>query len=126
MSGIPRFHRTQLSNPRYLKGYGNDEFLYFDWDPSLDPSKFRVLVESLSGQWEHIGQLKKTVYVPNVHYPEHAMLVVVGVNRKGEQVRHLGELRRGHFYRLESSVEGDHYMTRMIPQRREPLSSPRF
>jgi len=45
-------------------------------------------------------------------------LVVVGLNRKGEQVRHLNELRRGHRYTILSSQKGDHYMSRSIPQDR--------
>ena len=118
MSNIPRFHRTELIVPRYARGYGNDEFLFFDWEPSIDPSQFRVLLEDLSGEFISIGNLKKRVFVPNTYFPQKAMLIIVGKNRRGEQVRHFGELRRGHYYKLESSKGGDHYMTRMIPQHR--------
>lgn len=116
MSDIPRFHSATLNVPRYVRGYGNDEFIKFDWESSLDPSQFRVLVEDLKGEWRSLGSLKNDVYIPNIYFPQHARLVVVGVNRKGEQVRYSSTLRRGQLYVMESSRAGDHTMVRYIPQ----------
>lgn len=116
MSNIPRYHRTELIVPRSARGYGTDEFLYFSWDPALEPALLRVLVEDLSGRWINLGTVKKSVFIPNVYFPNQANLVVVGRNRKGEQVRFFGRLRRGQFYILPGSKAGDYIMRRMIPQ----------
>lgn len=118
MSEIPRYHRTELIIPRSARGYGNDEFLLFKWDPSLDPSQFRVLLEDLAGRWVNLGNLNDRVLIPNTYFPQKAYLVIVGRNRRGQQVRYIGEFRRGHFYILESTQAGDHKMTRFIPQHR--------
>ncbi len=118
MSEIARFHRAELIVPRSARGYGNDEFLFFQWDPSIDKTQFRVLLEDLAGRWVNLGNLDKKILIPNTYFPEKAMLVVVGRNRHGDQVRYLDELRRGHFYVLSSSAAGDHPMGRFIPQHR--------
>lgn len=116
MSQISRFHRTQVIIPREIRGYGIDEFLHFQYDPSLNPSRFRILVEDLAGRWVNIGTLKNKVYIPNTYWPNNAKLVVVGTNNAGQQVRYLGVLKRGSLYVMTSSTPGDHSMQVFAPQ----------
>lgn len=118
MSEIPRFHSAELIIPRSARGYSNNDFIQFNWIPSIDPSQFRVLVEDLSGRWINLGTLKERVLIPNTYFPEHAYLIVVGKNRHDQQVRYIGTLRRAQLYILDSSKEGDHTMRRFIPQNR--------
>lgn len=120
MSEISRFHRTQVIIPREIRGYGKDEFIQFQYDPSLDASKFRVLVEDLAGRWVELGKLANKLFVPNTYWPNNAKLVVVGTNRFGQQVRFVGTLNRGALYVLGTSSAGDHGMKVFSQQTSEP------
>lgn len=115
MSGIPRFDTTQLGIPRSVRGYNPDEFIYVDLDSSLDASKFRVLLEDLSGRYISLGSPLSRVFLPNTVFGENAMLVVVGTNKSGEQVRFLSTLKRGEKYVLRGSKGGDYRIQRSIP-----------
>jgi hypothetical protein len=116
MSQIPRFHRTELIVPRSIRGYGPDEFLTFEWDSSIDPTKFRVLTEDLSGRWLQLSPtLTSKVLIPNTYFAPHCLLVVVGLNKDGKQVRWSSEMHRGSHYRL-TGTEGDNYAFRSVRQ----------
>ena len=115
MSEIPRFDSAELIIPRSARGYNPDEFLYFSLDKSLDASKFRVLLEDLAGRWVNLGNPTDRVFVPNTYWPEKAMLIVVGQNSGGEQVRFLSTLKRGNHYALRGSQGGDRSAVMMIP-----------
>jgi len=115
MSTIPRFHKSELIIPRSARGYGSDEFLNFNWPSLFDSSQFKVFIEDLSGRWVTLGTLQKRVFIPNTYFPAHAMLVVVGKNKNGQQVRFIGTLKRGQLYNLNSVSEGDHSMDSYIP-----------
>lgn len=113
MSQIPRFSSDEII-PRSARGYSPDEFLYFDWVPEIPASRFKVLVEDLSGRWVNLGAVNKRVYVPNTYFPAHATLVIVGANSYGQQVRFISELQRGQKYKLKTADAGDHYVERSI------------
>lgn len=110
MSQIPRFTSQVLDGiPRCSRGYSVDEFLNFRWASQIDPTKYRVLIEDLSGRWIELSKtLQPMVYIPNTHFDPHATLVVVGVNKNRQQVRYIGEMTRGDYYELPSDMAGDH------------------
>lgn len=114
MSAIPLYSNTEMNVPRGLsKGsrpYGNNEFLFFKWNPILDKSKFNVFVENLDGKWLSLGALNDMIYIPAVHFPHNAILVVVGRNNSGKQVRFTSNMARGKLYVMNSTEEGDHSM----------------
>jgi hypothetical protein len=114
MSAIPLYSNTQMNVPRGLsKGsrpYGNNEFLFFKWNPILDKSKFKVFVENLNGEWLSLGNLNDMIYIPAVHFPHNAILVVVGRNNSGKQIRFTSNMARGRLYVMNSIEEGDYKM----------------
>lgn len=116
MSNQPRFHGNQLIIPRSARGYNPDEFIYFEWHPALSQDKFRVLVNTLSGEWMSMGNLKSKMFVPNVYFDPHAKLVIVGTNEQGEQIRFITTLRRSHMYLLNQSQGGDYEIGSYIKQ----------
>ena len=116
MSGITLYTSSEMNVPRIARGYGNDEFLNFTWNPNIESSRFEVLVEDLSGFYKSLGSLKERVYIPAINFPNQAKLIVVGRNKFDKQVRFIGILKRGNLYTLDSSDEGDHVMKKYLPQ----------
>lgn len=67
--------------PRHLPMRLNGEdFIFFDWPASVDPSRYTVAVEVLDiagPPYRGIGLLKKSVELPHVQYGWHARLGVL-------------------------------------------------
>lgn len=121
MSEIPRFHRAQLDGiPRCARGYYPNEFIYFKWDKDLlkqiNPSEFKVIFQDLAGRNVSLGKLQQRVLLPNHFFDPHAPLVVVGLDKRGYQVRYIAELTRGNQYELMSATPGDQTMNKSIPR----------
>jgi len=116
MSEIPRLNRGSSGIPRCAKGYGPGEFLYFQWIASIDPLKFKVIVEDLAGRWINLGPIRTQVLIPNTYWDPHATLIVVGTNKSGQQVRYIGEMTRGNMYVLHTDQPGDSTMQKYLPK----------
>ena len=113
---IPIDYKCFSAIPRSVRGYTPTDFLFFKWNPSIESAKSRILLENLSGEYTDLGPLKEKVYVPAVFWPHDATLIVTGRNRKDQEVRHVGLLRRGQLYVLPESQQGVHKMQRFNPQ----------
>jgi hypothetical protein len=116
MADIPRTHWSQIAIPRRVKPLGSNDLISFNWHQSIDPTKFKVIHDDLSGNYFSLGSLKETIKLPDINFPQPCKLIVVGINNQGEQVRFLGQLNRGHVYFLPHSKRGDHNMMSAIPQ----------
>ena len=67
--------------PRHLPMRLNGEdFVFFRWPPSMDPTKYTVVVEVLDNAgppYRGIGPLKRSVELPHVQYDWHARIGVI-------------------------------------------------
>lgn len=117
MSEIPRATSQTLDGiPRCAKGYSSDDFLFFQWTSNINPNSFKVILEDLAGRWVGLGPVQSRVLVPNTYFAPNAMLIVAGLNKRGEKVRYIGTLSRGNMYVLYTDSIGDHTMQKYLPQ----------
>lgn len=107
MAEIPRFHKNELIIPRSIRGYNTDEFIHFTFPPQY--GTFSVFLEDLSGRGVSLGQLKNMIFIPNVYFPAHARLLIMGRLSDGQTVKFESELKRGQLYMLPQVNQGGVY-----------------